>query len=232
MAKPTVTINQRSYGAAVLDRLGGETLPGALKAPAKEFRNQHVLIEKASVATEASRASRDAALEAVASADATLDASVEVLASAVAGAGLGTRSRPFASFTRHQVSELVNLAYATEAKEVRALCAAIRRAKPEPAVLRAVATCEKNVQSVERAITALAKPQAAYAKALASRDALLPAWTRALARLKRHAAVAWEDEPATIHAVFARPDAVTAPKARRKKAKPVVGLTNGAPAAP
>lgn len=216
----------------MLDRLTGEKLPTALKAPAKEFKDQHALVEKASAATEAGRALRDAALEAVAAADTLLDASVELLANTAVGAGLGTRKQPFASFTRRKVSELVNLPYATEAKEVRALCTTIRRAKPEPVVLRAVAACEKNVQSVERAITALAKPQAAYAKALASRDALLPVWTRALARLKRHAAVAWEDEPATTHAIFAKPDGITAPKGKRKKAKPVVGLTNGAPAAP
>ena len=232
MARPTVTTNQRAYGAAVLDRLAGEPLPSLLKAPAKEFKDQHALVEKASAATEAGRAARDAALEEIASADSTLDASVELLANAVVGAGIGRRTQPFASFTRRKVSELVNLAYATEAKEVRALCTAIRRAKPEPAVLRAVAACEKNVQSVERAITALAKPQAAYAKALASRDALLPVWTRALARLKRHAAVAWEDEPATTRAIFARPDGVTAPKGKRRKGKPVVGVTNGAPTAP
>lgn len=225
----TTTTNQRAYGTAVLDRLAGETLPAALKAPAKDFKAEHTLVEKASKSTEAARALRDAALEAVASADTALDASVELLADALVGAGLGTRAQPFASFTRRKVSELVKLAYATEAKEVRALCTAIRRAKPAPAVSRVVAACEKNLQQVDRAIAGLAKPQAAYAKALASRDALLPAWTRAIARLKRHAAVAWEDEPATIRATFAPPEGIAAPKGKRHKPKPVV-VTNGGPA--
>ncbi len=227
MAKKTTT-NQRAYGTTVLERLAGEALPAALKGPAKGFKEAHANVEKASKATEAARAVRDAALEAVASADAALDVSVEALADGLVGAGLGSRKAPLASFTRRTVSELVSLAYATEAKEVRALCAAVRRAKPPAPVTKALATCEKNLQHVERAIAAIAKPQATYAKALASRDALLPAWTRAIGRLKRHAAVAWEDDLATIRATFAPPDDIATPKPKRRKPKAVI-VTNGGP---
>ncbi len=226
MAKKPNVKNQRAYGAAVLERLGAEALPAALKGPAKDFKAAHASVEAASKATEEARARRDAALEAVGNADAALDASVELLADALVGAGLGSRRQPFASFSKQSVSELVNLAYANEAKAVRALCAAIRRQKPRDVVLRAVTACEKNLQAVERAIDAVAKPQAAYAKELASRDLLLPSWTRVLARLKRHAAVAWEEEPATIRATFAPPDGIAAPKAKRAKPK-TQPVTNG-----
>lgn len=49
-----------------------------------------------------------------------------------------------------------------------------------------------------------------------------PEWTRKLARLKRHAAVAWEDEAAILKATFARPGAIAAPKGKRRKPTPMV----------
>lgn len=226
MANRTVS-NQRAHGEAVLGRLEAESLPAALKAPAKEFKGVQREVESASRATEEARGVRDGALEELAMADAALDGYVDSLADALVGAGMGTRRSPLASFTRRSVSELVGLAYATEAKEVRALCAAIRKRKPASSVVKVVAQCEKQVGVVERSIAALAKPQASYAKALAKRDALFPEWTRKLARLKRHAAVAWEDEPAMLSAIFAPPGTISAPKAKRRKPAPAV--VNGGP---
>jgi len=226
VANRTVS-NQRAHGEAVLGRLDAELLPTALKAPAKEFKNVHRDVESASKATEDARGLRDGALEEVATADAALDGYVDSLADALVGAGMGTRRSPLASFTRRSVSDLVGLAYATEAKEVRALCAAIRKTKPASSVVKVVTQCEKQVAVVERAIAALAKPQASYAKALAKRDALFPEWTRKLARLKRHAAVAWEDEPAMLKAIFAPPGAISAPKAKRRKT--TSSVVNGGP---
>lgn len=58
---------------------------------------------------------------------------------------------------------------------------------------------------------------------IAARDAKLPEWTRAYARLKRYAAAAaWADEPESSRALFSPPKAVQAPK-RRGRAKLAVG---------
>ncbi len=209
--------HQRAYGQAVINRLAAETVPAGLKVPVKDFKEAQRDLEKATKATEESRAARDAALEGVATADATLDELVDTLANALVGAGLGTRRKPLASFTRRSVSDIVSLAYATEAKEVRAICRAIRKAKPDASVAKVIGQCEEQLAAVDRAIAAIAKPQASYAKALAKRDALFPEWTRRLTRLKRHAAVAWENEPALVKSTFAPPDALAAPKAKRRK---------------
>jgi len=223
---------QRAHGAAVLDRLGQETVPPALRVPVKDFKDAQRDLERASAAADEARAVRDAALEAVAAADASLDASVGALADALVGAGLGTRQKPFGAFSRHSVSSIVTMAYAVEAKEVRALCIAVRRTKPSAQVAKAVARCEKDLAAVEHALAAVAKPQAAYAKALAKRDALFPTWTRAFSRLKRHAAVAWEDDPSTLQAVFAAPDAIVAPRVHRRKSKQAAANGAAAPSAP
>jgi hypothetical protein len=66
----------------------------------------------------------------------------------------------------------------------------------------------------------LTKPQAAFAKALAERDALLPEWSKALRTLRKHAAAAWDEDDGTYKALFAPLGAVQAPKKRRAKTKP------------
>ena len=134
----------------MLERLAAESLPAVLTAPTKDFKDAQRDVGSASKATEDARHLRDPALDALATADAALDANVDSLADALVGAGIGTRRSPLASFTRRSVSELVNLAYATEAKEVRALCAAVRRAKPHASVTKVVAQCEKQLGAVER----------------------------------------------------------------------------------
>ncbi|HEY8078528.1 MAG TPA: hypothetical protein VIF62_30570, partial [Labilithrix sp.] len=221
--------DQRVHGDEILERLRSERVPPALKPVLAAFADAQKKLAAATDGTETARAARDAALEAVGKADAALDVEVGKLADALVGAGLGSRKQPFAKFSPRPPSKLVALGYAREAREVVALCKAVRRGKPAGAVAKAVAACEKGAANVQRAIAALAKPQAAYARALAARDALLPAWSAALARLKRHAAVAWESDVATLKSIFAAPEAVAAPHASRKKTV-AAPKPNGAPA--
>ena len=169
----------------------------------------------------------DAALARLSSDDATLDDSLETLAERSVGAGLGSRRRPLAAFTRHSVTQLRNLAYRKEADEVLAMTGKIAKAGVPKEVAAAAATCAKLAKAVLADLTALVKPQAAYDKALARRDALLPEWTRAYARLKLVAAAAWADDNATYAAVFAAPSDIQAPKTRRTTKK----KTDGSPSA-
>lgn len=209
--------SQRAYGAAILARLSDVTVPAALKPRVASFKKVHEQYESASEAAEAARKKRDEAIDAIGAADDRFDASVGALADKIVGAGLGSRQNPFKAYSRHAPSELTAMAYAAEPKAIRELGDALVQAKPPSEVAKALSVCLKNANALETALDALTKPEAAYVKALAAREALLPAWDKALRSLRKHADVAWEDDPATQKAVFAPPSAVQAPKKRRAK---------------
>src|SRR5208282_5945449 len=96
-------------------------------------------------------------------------------------------------------------------------------------VAKAVAACEKQANAVSSALAKLSKPQLAYSKSLAARDALLPTWMKSLNRLKKNAAAALFDDEGAYEALFAPPQAVQAPVHHR--AKKQVAETAPAPAA-
>jgi hypothetical protein len=211
---------QRVYGRVVLERLDGAKAPAGLKAPIAAFKKAHADYEKAAARVEEERARRDTALDAVGDADDRFDASASALADKVVGAGLGKRTSPFAAFSKLSPSGLAALPYAEEPKAARTLVAALKKAGPPADVLKAAAQLLKDADAVEAALGKLTKPQAAYAKSIADREALLPGWSKALRSLKRHAAAAWDEDEAMVKAIFAPPGAVQAPKkTRAKKAK-------------
>ncbi len=216
--------HQRAHGETILARLADVGIPAALKAPAKAFAQAHAAFEGASRKAEAARLVRDNALENVGQQDDLLDAAVLALADKIVGASLGTRVKPFARFSKFAPSALTTLAYADEVREVRATVAKVGKAKPAADVAKGAAACAKAADLVDKALKGLPGPQSAYAKALGERDALLLAWTQALGRLKRHAAVVWDGDAATFNAVFAPADAMLAPtKKRAKKAASPTG---------
>ena len=150
-----------------------------------------------------------------------LDPSVDALADALVGASMGKRKNPFQAFSAHAPGAMKELAYADEVKVVGELTGKVRAAKPTAAVTKALDACDASAAAVTTKLKAYTLAQTRYGAALAARDKLLPAWSRALARLKKKAAGAWVDEDETYRAVFAPPDAVRAPVARRPKKKPV-----------
>ena len=207
----------RTYGDTILERLSGVAIPALLKPSLAQFKSTHGGYEQAAAQADAKRALRDAALVAVGDADDKLDKSLETLAEKATGAQLGKRLAPLAAFTRFAVNELTSLPYKKESDEVVALAARVAKGKPPKDVAAAAAACARNAKSVQAALKSLVKPQAAYAKALAARDALLPGWTKGLRTLKKLAAAAWVDDEATYKTIFAPADAVQAPKAKRPK---------------
>ena len=216
----------RVQGAIVLERLSGTTVPIGLKAYIAAFKKAHGDYEAAAAVTDAAREKRDLALEAVGETDDTFDTGINLLADKMVGAGLGTRKNPFADYSPHAPSKLTELPYAEEPKAIRALGVALTRKKPPADVAKALAKSLKDAAGLEVALNKLIKPQAAYSKALGDRDALLPAWAKALGKLKKHAAAAWDDDVATYKAIFAPPGAIQAPKKKRAK------KTAGKPIAP
>jgi hypothetical protein len=223
-------------GDVLIDRLAATPLPPALKKPAADFKKAHEALATSNDDARTARTARDEALAAVGVADDALDAAVSVLADKMAGAQMGTRKSPFAGFSKFSPSDVTGLAYADEVKEVLAFTARITKAKPPADVAKAVAACVKQANAVAAALAKLSKPQLAYSKSLAARDALLPTWAKSLNRLKKNAAAVWFDDDATYNAVFAAPERVQAPAhPRAKKQKsvaPAAAPTNGASMAP
>jgi hypothetical protein len=80
---------------------------------------------------------------------------------------------------------------------------------------------------VTQALAKLTAPQADYQAAQLARDALLLDWQKALARLKRAAALAYDDDRAGYRALFADSRELAAPKRRttKKPAKPATTTT-------
>ncbi|KYF79626.1 hypothetical protein WME98_23750 [Sorangium sp. So ce296] len=229
MGKTNIGEN-RSYGAAILDRFGDIAVPAGVKPHLAAFKQAHAEYEAAAALADAARDRRDAALDAVGAADDAFDESVGTLADKTVGAGLGKRQNPFAGYSKHSPSQLTSLAYAAEPKAARDLVAALLKKKPPSDVARAAAKLVKDTAALETALSRLTKPQAALTKALAARDALLPAWTKALRRLKKHAAAAWDEDEGTYRALFAPLGAVQAPTKRRVRAKPSAEASIAAPA--
>jgi hypothetical protein len=209
--------DHRAYSDAIAERISDRSLPAALKAPLKNFLVARAAFEKAAGTAFKAREARDIALQLVANADDILDPAVDALATALVGAGITKRTRPFAGLSSYGPRELQDLGYASEPGEVRKLVANVMKKKPAAAVVKACQACTKAAAGVEAALKKVVKPEAEYRKSLVTRDALLPALVKATSKLKLHAQLAWEDEPATYKAIFAPPDTVQAPKKRATK---------------
>ena len=231
--KPNGFSNHLAMGNAILARLG-KKFPPAMKDAVKGFQEAHARFETEAAEADAVRADRDGALQAIARADNTLDKSVLELANVIVAAGLGARKNPFADFSRHPPAQMVDLAYLVEVREVEALLTNVNRvkAKAGPAaskeLARIIGSCARDVRAVKAAVGAFARPQTIFHEAVAARDAHLLDWTRALSRLKKHAAVAWAADPAAYRALFAEVDG----RATAKKRAPTPRGPRPSPSAP
>lgn len=219
MASSKAIIDYRAEGAAVIERLmAWPSLDKSLKKPLAEFKTVHTSLEKASQVVEKKLLARDEAIATLGSADDALDLSNETLAQKVAGAGLGPRKSPLSAFGGPSVSELNRQPYATEVKTVKRVCDKILKSAPPSEVKKAAEACQKQALAVDAALQKQSAPQAEYVKALGDRDKLLPDWDRAMRRLKRQAAAVFVDDEPSFQAIFAAPERVLRPVARRKKA--------------
>ena len=215
MSQTSIT-DHKAQGAVIIDRFEDITVPALLRPLLATYKTEHRAYTKAAGKVDVAEKARDKALEELAKADVFLDSDVEDLASSMAGAQLGPRANPFKKFSPYSPSKLKALAYAIEVSAVRDLVAAVLAASPPAAVVTVTAKVLKRAGQVEDRLQAITAPQAAYDKALSARDALLPGLTRALAKLKAQAKATWMDEPGTFAAMFAPPERVQLPRARRK----------------
>lgn len=208
----------RKRAAAVHERLSGDDgipVPQTLTAPFEAFSAVRATFEDAAAKTDEAENARDAALDAIGTADDGLDGGIEVYAGALVTFGIGSRLQPFKGFSKYSPSQLKDLAYATEAAEVEALVKSVDATKPPAPVIEAGRTLLELQSAVTLALGALTKPQTDYEVALHTRDLLLPELRKALKTFRTHAASAWIDEPATLKAVFAPPPRIQDPHKRR-----------------
>lgn len=213
------TTEQKPHGDAILERFGAMTLPKELKPYLATFRAAHTELGAKQKLVVATKQERDAQVTAVMRADAEHDTAVMELGNDLIGARLGTRQRPFADYSEHRPSDLVNLPYKKQIIATRALTKAVLAKKPIKPVVLAANHASAAASGLEKAITGLAKPQAAYAKALAARDALLPDWALAMDRLRRKCIGVWAEDPSMVDTLFAEPSAMEAGKTKRPRKK-------------
>jgi hypothetical protein len=214
-------VNHREEGALILERIASAKPPAALGVHTKAFKKAHDAFESAAKKADATKATRDAALTAIADADSLLDDEVLALANDMVTAELGTRTKPFGRFTTLSPSKIVEQAYRVEIATVRDLAKKISASKPAPNVAKRITSMLAAAKRVESALDATAAPELGAQRAMASRDSLLVDWTRALGVLKKNAAAVWASDPATYRAIFAAHEARPKPtKMRAKKAAP------------
>ncbi len=224
----------RKHAEAIRDRLEDKafTKNAGFKPHAKAFIAVQTKFDAAATAAEKAESTRDDALGRVGQEDEALDKSLDEYADAVSAAKLGPRQNPFKPFSKHAPSALKELPYAKEPAAVRALVAEVAKKKPPAAVTKAASVCLKRCGAVEKALKDFGKPAAAYQKALAARDALLPELQKGMKTLKTHAASAFADDALSLAALFAPPDTLQVPKQRRKKTTPAPVKEPQAPKGP
>jgi hypothetical protein len=229
MATSVNVTGHRRNAAALAGRLVSASIPKSLAATAKIFTAAQKAFEAAANAVDTAEEAHDGSLGDIKTADGALDASVDTLVDLLPGAGLGTRQQPLKGFSTKRPSELKAMAYADEPDEVDRTVKKILAKKPNADVVKACKAATAAGAVVRTKLAAYPGKVAAYTKAITTRNGLLPGLLKATDTLKRHAAVAWENDPATFKSVFAAPSRVEAPT--KKRAKKAVGAPAAAPAA-
>lgn len=210
-------MNKKVYGSAVVERLARSQHASALKKELREFKQRHDGLLLAGEKVDDAEAKRDDALERIGKADDGLDDSLLSLADSLVGAKLGLRRNPFADYSPHPPAAMTALAYAAEVKAAQELAKKVRKARPPADVSASLKGVESAAAEVAAALGELTAPQSSYEEALRARDELLLGWTKAMARLKRAAAVAYDEDRAGYRAAFAPASRVQVPQKKAQK---------------
>jgi hypothetical protein len=219
----------RALGRLFLDRLGAEKSGAALARRITAFAEANDAHDAAAERVVEARRRRDGTLRAIRAAAAALVRAIEELATKVANAGLGTRVRPFARFSKVTPSAFVPIGVGRRPALARKLLADLRvkaRALPEE-VRGAAGGVDAAATALDAALAEITTTELAHRRALDERRPLAAAWFVALARLKRMARLVWEEHPRTYDLVFAPPPA--GPK--RRKPRGAAGATAAPPGA-
>jgi hypothetical protein len=212
---PKEATKKRVLGSIVLERFADEKVPQSLTAPLKAFTAAHNALKTATTTIEKAHGARTDAEDALVAADKQLSAAFQALANAAVGSGIGTRQKPFASFSKQTPTALTRLGYANKVMAARAIVNKLQNKKLPATVTTAIKNLGVRANAVGTALGAITKPGAALNKAHLSLTPVLATWTASYARLKAFATVAWIDAPQTLKAMFAKPAPVQAPKGKK-----------------
>ena len=215
-------INRTTYGDAVVSRFTDLVLPKELKTDFAAFKAQHGAFLKYGGSVQKAEIAYDAVATKVAKLDAGRDKTILALADKLPGAGLGTRTNPFARFSKYAPTRIVSLPYVAETTEVRSLLSGLQGEELPKDIAALCAEGTKQNDAVESALAGLSAPLAALNEARARRDASIPDWEKHYRRLKDASKVVYRDEAGRFEALFAEPDAMlthTRPKARKAKTR-------------
>jgi hypothetical protein len=210
-------LDQQAMGTAVIDRFADVPVTGDVATSLEEFKVAHQALVQAGDASNQACRVRDEALEAVGSADALLDEQVLGLAKKLVGADLGSLRNPFAQYIGKAPGEVVKMAYKSEVAAVRDLAARLALKGPPEEITRQIGACLQQAAKVEEAVASLGAPQSDYDCKRALRDEAAAAWSKAFAKLRLRAQLAFENNSARLKALFEAPGAVERPVKRRKK---------------
>jgi hypothetical protein len=213
-------INRATYGNVVVSRFTDLGIAKELKTDFAAFKAQHTVFLKFTAAVEKAERSYDSVATKVATLDAGRDKTILALADKLPGAGLGSRTSPFARFSKYAPTKLVSLPYMAETAEIRTLLAGVQGEAPPKDIAALCAEGHKQNEAVNMALAGLTVPLATLNEARTKRDAAIPDWEKHFRRLKDAAKVAYRDEAGRFDALFAEPDAVlthTKPKTRKVK---------------
>jgi hypothetical protein len=215
-------INRTTYGDAIVSRFTGLVLTKDLKTDFAAFKAQHGAFLKYGASVQKAEIAYDAVATRVAKLDAGRDKTILAIADKLPGAGLGTRTNPFARFSKYPPTRIVSLPYVAETTEVRSLLSGLQAEDLPKDIAALCAEGTKQNDAVESALAGLSAPLAVLNEARAKRDAAIPDWEKHHRRLKDASKVVYRDDAGRYEALFAEPDAVlthTRPKARKAKAK-------------
>jgi hypothetical protein len=224
-------INRTTYGDAIVSRFTDLALPKDLKTDFAAFKAQHGAFLKHGGSVQKAEIAYDAVATRVAKLDAGRDKTILAIADKLPGAGLGTRTNPFARYSKYPPTRIVSLPYVAETTEVRSLLSALQAKELPKDIAALCAEGTKQNDAVESALAGLSAPLAVLNEARSKRDASIPDWEKHYRRLKDASKVAYRDEAGRFEALFAQPDAVlmhTRPKARKATSKVAAAPEGGA----
>lgn len=216
---PKDVSQKRAFGSILIQRFANKKVPATLAAALKAFTTAHNDLKNATTAVAKAHGVLTNADEQLVAADKQLSNAIQTLANAAVGAGVGTRQKPFASFTKKTPSMLVKLGYSNKVTEARALVNKLQAKKLPAAVVAAVKNLDARADAVATSLGGITDPDAALSDAHEDLAPIMTAWSSSYSRLKTLAAAAWIDSPKTFNTVFKKPAPVQAPKPKKTKGK-------------
>jgi hypothetical protein len=183
---------RRAVGDALLDATANIDT-SSIKSRLDAFKKVHEKYRAAQKKVQVAEAPLDARRALNGELDAAQDDAVEALVDALVKDGF-PRFNPLKGFSTYAPSKLAELGYADEAEEIHKV---VKKVLAKKGVSKGTVTAAKAADAAATALEAglqkVAPLQRAYASVLTQRDALVPAWEAAFAKLKRGARFADEE---------------------------------------